>query len=457
MSAVPAPAASRREQTLERVLREFETVAAELPEDAVPQSTRRHAARELARLGWPQGRDEQWRYANLRALERIASFIPARRRIALQRPADASATASETASLAALPPLLAGFQRLVFVDGLRAAVSAQQSEAPSQHATSSQRAPHSWQTAWPPEQRLGLLGDMFAQDAAVLRIAGQAAVEIVYLTTEHASGAAIYPRLCLELAADARLTLIERHLGDAREPTLVNVTVSAELARGAQLTHYRLQQCGAHVLFDDSLRAVLHESASYEVRQIGIGALAARTSASVRLAGRAASLGWQALAVGQGEQVHDTSLAVAHAAADTRTEEIFRGIADARSRLAFSGHIHIEAGAPGAQARQSLRGLIEGNSAEIDLRPRLQIDVDEVRAQHGATTGRLDENLLFYLLSRGLPPHQARALLKWAFLGDVLRSIELPELRIQAERAAAGQLPDAASLAEPVFSAGAIT
>ena len=61
----------------------------------------------------------------------------------------------------------------------------------------------------------------------------------------------------------------------------------------------------------------------------------------------------------------------------------------------------------------------------MDLRPRLEIETDEVRAQHGATTGRLDENLLFYLLSRGLEPQLARRLLKWAFLGDVLRGIEL--------------------------------
>lgn len=447
MSANPSAASARREQILERVLREFETVLAELPDEPVPRAARQQAARELARLGWPQGRDEQWRYANLRALERIGSFIPAWRRTAsVAHAADAGAAHP------ALPPVPTGFERLVFIDGIRSASSARTPAASSQQALrSAQAVPRT------PEQRLGLLGDMFAQDAAVLQIAGQAALEVVYLTTARASGSAVYPRLCVQLAADARLTLIERHLGDARAPTLVSATVSAELARGAQLTHCRLQQCGAQVLFDESLQATLQERASYEVRQIGIGALAARTSARVRLAGRAAALGWQALAVGQGEQVHDTSLTVEHAAAETRTEETFRGIADGRSRLAFSGHIHIESGAAGAQARQSLRGLIEGASAEIDLRPQLQIDVDEVSAQHGATTGRLDENLLFYLLSRGLERGQARALLKWAFLGDVLRSIELPELRAQAEHAAAGQLPDAGALAELTAASGSAT
>jgi Fe-S cluster assembly protein SufD len=140
---------------------------------------------------------------------------------------------------------------------------------------------------------------------------------------------------------------------------------------------------------------------------------------------------------------------VEHAAADTRTAEVFRGIAEERARLAFSGHIHIAATAPGSQARQSLRGLIEGEGAEIDLRPHLEINTDEVRASHGATTGRLDENLLFYLLARGIDRHSARGLLKWAFLGDVLREIALPDLRAQAERAAAGQLQDVPSMEEP--------
>ena len=71
-------------------------------------------------------------------------------------------------------------------------------------------------------------------------------------------------------------------------------------------------------------------------------------------------------------------------------------------------------------------------------------------AQHGATTGQLDENLLFYLLARGIDRSTARALLKWAFLGDVLRAIELPQLRAEAEHGAAGQLPD-------VMAIGALT
>ncbi len=417
------PAATERIGTLERILRDYEAVAAQLPDSAVAADTRRRAARELARLGWPSARDEQWRYANLRAFERVPAFRPA---------APAGATAAEQGAAGAafeLPAPLPGFERWVYVDGVR--------QGPPAAAAAADATP-----SWSAEQRFGLLCDMFAADRAALRIRGQAAIELLFITSSRAAGAAVYPRLQVELEAGSRLALVERHLGVHDAPSLVCAGVAIELGRGSQLQHYRLQQCGTQAVFTDTLSARLSEESSYQVRQIGIGAGTARTSARVALAGRGASLGWQAIAVGRGEQVHDTTLEVEHMAPGTRTEEVFRGIADERSRLAFSGHIHIDAAAPGSEARQSLRGLIEGAGAEIDLRPRLEINTDEVRAQHGATTGQLDDNLLFYLLARGLDRKTARALLKWAFLGDVLRAIDLPALRSAAEHGAAGQLPD---------------
>jgi Fe-S cluster assembly protein SufD len=420
-----SPATTVRSDTLDRIMRDYEAVAARLPDAAVPREARGHAMRELSRLGWPKTSDEQWRYTNLRAFESVPAFRPA----VLARTSDSDATSGVAAAPALeLPPPLPGFERLVYVDGVRdgAAATAAVMAAPD----------------WPAEQRLGLLCDMFASDVAALRIRGTAAIEVLFLTSTAAAGAACYPRLQVELEPGSELKLVERHLGAPQAAALVCANVAITLGRGSRLVHYRLQQCGIHTVFADTLAAQLADEASYSVRQVSIGAASARTSAQVRLAGRGAALSWQAIAVGRGQQVHDTALKVEHLAADTRTEEVFRGIADERARIAFSGHIHIASSAPGSDARQSLRGLIEGAGAEIDLRPRLEINTDEVKAQHGATTGALDENLMFYLLARGIDRTTARALLKWAFLGDVLRAIELPDVRRAAEHGAAGQLPD---------------
>jgi Fe-S cluster assembly protein SufD len=426
--------AQRRAQTgpLERILADFETAAAHLPESVVARAARRRAAEQLRQLGWPS-HDEQWRYFSLRALDRVGTFIPA----GTEAGAPSAAAAPAAPPELALPPSLPGFERRIYVDGV------QLGGGPSAVQ------PRALEPSWLPEQRLGFLGDMFAVDAAVLRLTGAAAIELVLVTSARASGMAVYPRLQLELAPDSRVTLVERHLGAPPALTLVCATMTAELARGAQLTHYRLQQCGSATLFCDTLTARLHDTAHYRVRQVAVGGCAGRTSARIRLAGAAAGASWHAIAVGRGEQVHDCTLKVELAAPRTHSDEVFRGIADERARVAFSGHIHVEPSAPGAEARQSLRGLIEGEG-EVDLRPRLEINTDEVSAQHGATTGRLDDTLLFYLLSRGIDPSTARALLKWAFLSDVLRHIEIAQLRTEAERSAAGQLQD-------VLAVGAVT
>jgi Fe-S cluster assembly protein SufD len=423
------PTTAHRSDMVDRIMRDYAGVAARLPDAVVARAARARAMHELSRIGWPSSRDEQWRYTNLRAFERVTAFAPR-----VLAPA-----AGDTATLQ-LPPPLPGFERQVYIDGVRDIAAA---HAPAHAAVLPD-------TLWPAEQRLGLLCDMFATDVASLRIHGSSAIELLFVTSAAGAGAACYPRLQLALEPGSRLQLVERHLGAPDAPTLVCANVAIELGRGAQLTHYRLQQCGAHTVFTDTLSAHLAEQANYSVRQVAIGAASARTSAQVQLAGRGAAFSWQAIAVGRSQQVHDTALKVEHRAPATRTEEVFRGIADERARIAFSGHIHIAATAPGADARQSLRGLIEGAGAEIDLRPRLEINTDEVKAQHGATTGALDQNLMFYLLARGIDRATARALLKWAFLGDVLRAIELPQLRSAAEHGAAGQLPD-------VMAIGALT
>jgi Fe-S cluster assembly protein SufD len=430
------PTATLRSATLDRILHDYAAVAARLPDAAVPSAQRAHALAALSQFGWPKASDEQWRYTNLRAFESVAAFRPAALAPAAPAPHDAGAIE--------LPPPLPGFERLVYLDGVHHGAGAPAGSGASTAgvATAGEH--------WPAEQRLGLLCDMFASDNAALRIRGSAAIELLFLTSAAAAGAGCYPRLQVTVDPDSELKLVERHLGAPDAPTLVCANVRIDVGRGARLMHYRLQQCGPQIAFADTLAAQLAEQASYSVRQVAIGSGSARTSAQVRLAGRGAALSWQAIAVGRGQQVHDTALKVEHLAAGTRTEEVFRGIADERARVAFSGHIHIGASAPGSDARQSLRGLIEGAGAEIDLRPRLEINTDEVKAQHGATTGALDENLMFYLLARGIDRTIARALLKWAFLGDVLRAIDLPQVRRAAEHGAAGQLPD-------VMAIGALT
>jgi Fe-S cluster assembly protein SufD len=125
------------------------------------------------------------------------------------------------------------------------------------------------------------------------------------------------------------------------------------------------------------------------------------------------------------------------------TEETIQSFRQTYGALrAEIGKVVVARGAIGADSQQSLRGLLAGPEAEIDVRPQLEIYTDAVRCSHGATTGKLDEQMLFYLLSRGLERDAAQRLLKWAFLEDAVATIEVPALRRQIELSLAGALED---------------
>jgi Fe-S cluster assembly protein SufD len=423
---------------LARLKDEYGAVRDALPAAVIGGERRREAIEALCAQGLPATREENWRYANLRVLER-ARFSPVASR----------------AGIADLPAPLAGFARLVFVDGVLAAgapvdrtglvIHSLRSGAPLGAACEPQP------IAALPETRLALLNEGFATDGAAIRVrreAGTPHIELLFIASSPAQAGSSYPRVQLSLEAGARLTLVERHVSAGDEASLINCAVRADLAAGARLDHYRLQQTSARAAWFDTLEATLAQDARYSVLAVSAGALAARSTVHIRLTGAAAEVALSAAGIGNRQQSQDTYALSEHMAPRTRTEQIFRGIASGRARVAFSGKIAVRENARGTDSRQSLRGLLAGPEAEIDVRPQLEIYTDEVRCSHGATAGKLDENMFFYLLSRGLAPEVAQRLLKWAFLEDVVSRIELPEVRQRIEHELAGQMSDLAPLKE---------
>ncbi|HEX9474527.1 MAG TPA: SufD family Fe-S cluster assembly protein [Steroidobacteraceae bacterium] len=405
---------------LERILSEFGPADGAAPARlAAAQALRTHAL--------PTRRDENWRYANLRALEAVRSFLPG-----------PQPTASP-----ALPPALPGYSRLVFIDGRHHPEHAlpETSLIDRLRRTDARNADAGvlpFMSAG--DGRFGLIARMFAPEPLALRVEGTLALELVSITTAEARGS--YLELDIQVAPHAQLELVERHLGGAGPTGWSCVQVELQLGEHAQLTHTRLLQSAPDALHYDTVAVSVGADGHYLLRQVGAGAQTARSTTQVRLGGRDARTQIRALATARDTQVCDALFTVLHEAPGTRSDQLFRGIASDRAHVACSADVQVAATAPGARVLQSLRGLIDGAGAEVDLRPRLTINTDDVQAAHGATTGRLDEDLLFYLLSRGLGPAEARSLLKWAFLAEALNAIDAPALRRVAGQAAAARLAD---------------
>jgi Fe-S cluster assembly protein SufD len=430
-----------------RIAEEFAAVCEQQAPGAFDPELRQRAMRTLTEQGLPTARDENWKYVNLRPLEKVRFAPP-------------GAQPSSPLTLDELPAPIARYARYTFVDGVFAPklsaptthtgvrVESMQLGASASGTTKSSLA----DAALARDLRFALLNEAFATDGASITVAAgtdcPSCVELLFVATTDGKSGASYPRVDFKVESGARMGLIERHVSIRNDANFINSAVNVEIARDAIVQHYRVQHTGARAIWFDTLTAALAQNARYQIHAVNLGALSARSTVRVQMLGQQSEVGVFNVSVGGKNQVHDTFALVEHVAPNARTEQSFRGISSGRARVAFNGKIVVHKNAQGTDSRQSLRGLLAGTDAEIDVRPQLEIYTDDVRCSHGATAGKLDDNMLFYLLSRGLDRETAQRLLKWAFLEDVVAKIEVPELRRQIEQSLAGQLNEAAALKE---------
>ena len=314
---------------LTRIAAEHAAALALQPPTPQVLAHRRNALASLLERGLPTVRDENWRYANLRTLEQ-ANFAPG---TAAVGPDAAAAPAAVELPASGLPAAIAGFVRLVFVDGQFAPQLSATPDAGG--AATVTRLQGALPTG---DQVFALLNEAFATDGADIQVAagGSPDIEVLFCS---ATPAAAYPRLNVRLAPNARLRLIERHVGTVTTDQFISSVARIELAEGAAFSHYRLQETGAATTWTDSVHATVARDASYQLHLLQLGALAARSSIDIRLAGPGASTRVDAVCLADGEQVQDNLVVVDHLAAHTRTEENFRGIAAGRARIGFNGRI----------------------------------------------------------------------------------------------------------------------
>jgi Fe-S cluster assembly protein SufD len=385
----------------------------------LPVSVRSAALNKALAAGLPQLRDDLWRYADLKYLSSAALAA-----------AD-EALASAVAPL--LPTRLGDAVRLVFANGrlLPALSDACEALTPAATPLVPDRTRH---------ERFGWLNDAFATDVARLKASGNLRLEVIFAAVPGSVRQAVYPRLEINVAEQADLTLLERHVGGTGADGYINVAVQLHCGAGSQVRHLRWQGLTDDAQFLDTTQVALDRDAHYRLALLQLGARSARTSLRASLYGSGADLQLHGVCVAAAKHVVDHSLLIDHLAPSTSSHQVFRAIARDQSRIACRSRVEVGKLAHGSVANQSLKGLLASAGAEVDLRPQLEIHTDAVRASHGATTGALDDNMRFYLLSRGLDPDTARGLLEWAFLEDAVRGIEVPEWRAAVEKSLAAAL-----------------
>ncbi|MEA3141475.1 MAG: Fe-S cluster assembly protein SufD [Gammaproteobacteria bacterium] len=421
-------------------LRSFEAQWRARTPDAL-QPLREQAMQRFLKLGLPVQRDETWRYTDLRSL-------------AAQSFAAASCEFEGAPEANAPLSLIDAEQRattLVMVNGCApsaAAIPAIDGIEINSIRELSKVDPKSIMRFFEPvsdadQRRWALLNTALFTDGLYLKItkAVSAPLVILHVSTGQADQAA-HPRIIIEALPGSSATIIEHHITQGDVAPLSNSNTHICLRNHAQLEHYRVYATGPGATQLDALD--IHQAAGSQCKQftIALGGSLVRSSLEAHLSEPEASLDSYSLLVGHGDRHLDCVNIVTHAAPNTRSRQTARAIASNVSRVIFNTKVIVKAGAVHADSQQSCRGLLLSPDAEIDTRPQLEIHADEVKCAHGATTGRLDPDMLFYLLSRGLDRETAQSLLVYAFLADVLTGMSVSSARSAIENALISQLPD---------------
>ena len=436
--------------TAERDLVEaFASAGPTLPGGGWVADARARAMRRFELSGLPTRRVEAFKYTDLR--ERMKE-VPAPSTGAAAR-VSAGASTGESSRLpqeaAALDRALGPLAtldaiRIVLIDGVyRADLSAGDKLAGITEfmplAPLLAKAP-AWLEGKFADGRLGepnavsSLNTAFMSDGVLLKIKPGATLEkpvLLVSARSSASAQTISTRNIIAVETGATATLIEAFvaLDGAAAVSLTNTLADVTVADGGKFTHIKCApECGPsnHL---SSVVAKVGTGSSYRVFQYTAGPTLVRNELVIELAGENSKLDISGAFLARGTSHIDTTLVVDHKVKSCESRELFKCVLDDRARGVFQGKIIVRPGADKTDGKQMARALLLSEDAEFDSKPELEIYADDVVCGHGATAAALDDDLMFYCRSRGIPERQARGLLIEAFIGDVMDKIEREDVR----------------------------
>jgi Fe-S cluster assembly protein SufD len=257
-------------------------------------------------------------------------------------------------------------------------------------------------------------------------------IHVVHVSKPEGRRVLARPRLAVSVGPSSRVELVESHVGFTGG-ALTEAVTSLDVGADAEVLHHRIQAEP-----DDAIhvgRVLVEQGAGSRLvgTSFATGASIARLAVDVVLGGDGASVDLAGLYAPRGSARHDTVVSIDHAASRATSSQVFRGAVADRAHGSFSGHVVVRPGTVATTAHQLNRNLLLAPTAQADSRPWLEIFADDVRCDHGSATGRLDEDALFYLRSRGIPLARARSMLVEAFVREVTARIAAPSLRAHVE------------------------
>jgi Fe-S cluster assembly protein SufD len=259
-------------------------------------------------------------------------------------------------------------------------------------------------------------------------------IHLLFVTDAVAAKSMMHPRNLIVVGRHAKATVIESYVSLSDAVYFTNAVTEVAIDEGATLHHYKMQREGMRAFHVGTIETHQARDSHYLSFSLATGASLSRTNVYTTLDGEGCGSTLNGLYMLDGEQHCDHQTMIVHAQPNCYSRELYKGVLDGQSHGVFNGKVYVDPIAQKTDGKQTNNTLLLSDKAQIDTKPQLEIFADDVKCTHGATVGRLDEQALFYMKSRGVSRELARRLLTYAFAADVLETIEQRDVREELER-----------------------
>jgi Fe-S cluster assembly protein SufD len=252
-------------------------------------------------------------------------------------------------------------------------------------------------------------------------------------------GSAVFPRTILRAGADSEVTVVE-HQVSADVAAFVDPVLELDVGAAARVRYLNLQDLGPRVWQTGYQASRVAQDATLRSSIVALGGYYARARTDSQIIGKGGTSYLTAVYFADGERMHDFRTVQDHAAPSTTSDLLFKGAVQDTGRSVYSGLIRVRKEARGTNAFQTNRNLVLSEGAGAESVPNLEIETDDVRCSHASAVGPIDDEHLYYLESRGVPPDVAERLIVLGFFSEVLDRLPTPSLVDTLRATVAGRL-----------------
>jgi len=294
------------------------------------------------------------------------------------------------------------------------------------------------------DESLTTLNTAFSKEGAYIYIPKnkmpKKPIEILHFATGNEAALLLQPRNLIIAEENAELQIIERHQSLTSNEVLTNCVTEIFAAKNAIVDYYKVQNDVKNASLIDNTYISQKSNSTVKVHTFSFGGKLTRNNLNYYQNGEYIDSTMKGVTI-LGEKQHvDHHTLVHHREPNCESHQDYKGIYGEKSIGVFNGKIIVDKIAQKTNAFQQNNNILISDKATINTKPQLEIFADDVKCSHGCTIGQLDEEALFYLQTRGIPKKEAAALLMYAFANNVLASVRIPELKMRINRLIAKKL-----------------